>query len=138
VLDAAHLAPHRPVDLAATDVDYVELSGHKLYAPYGAGALVGRRDWLDTGAPHIPGGGDAVREVGVYTTTHWALAPQRHEGGTSNWAQRRWRRPAGHSHRYWTAPDPPTRRHCRSGSRPGSISPVRHRPHIGVLAARES
>jgi selenocysteine lyase/cysteine desulfurase len=82
VVDAAQLAPHRCIDLAATDVDYVALSGHKLYAPYGAGAIVGRRDWLDAGTPHLAGGG-AVREVQVDHTL-WASAPHRHEGGTPN------------------------------------------------------
>ncbi|HEX3258963.1 MAG TPA: aminotransferase class V-fold PLP-dependent enzyme, partial [Pseudonocardia sp.] len=33
VLDAAQLAPHRRVDIAAWGVDYVAVSGHKLYAP---------------------------------------------------------------------------------------------------------
>ena len=38
-------------------VDYLALSGHKLYAPFGAGVLVGRRDWLDAAAPYLAGGG---------------------------------------------------------------------------------
>ena len=81
-VDAAQLAPHRRVDLAATGVDYVALSGHKLYAPYGAGALVGRRDWLDACAPYLAGGGAVVRvdQQGVA----WQPAPHRHEGGTPN------------------------------------------------------
>jgi selenocysteine lyase/cysteine desulfurase len=82
VLDAAQLAPHRRIDLAATGVDYLALSGHKLYAPYGAGVLVGRRDWLDTAPPHLAGGG-AVRRV-TEVDTEWAPAPHRHEGGTPN------------------------------------------------------
>lgn len=82
VVDAAQLAPHRRIDLAATGIDYVALSGHKLYAPYGAGAIVGRRDWLDEGKPHLAGGG-AVREVEIDRTL-WASAPHRHEGGTPN------------------------------------------------------
>jgi selenocysteine lyase/cysteine desulfurase len=82
VLDAAQLAPHRRIDLAASGVDYLALSGHKLYAPYGAGALVGRRDWLDIAPPHLAGGG-AVREVSGRDEV-WAPAPQRHEGGTPN------------------------------------------------------
>ena len=45
-LDAAQLAPHRPFSITDLRVDYVALSGHKLYAPYGAGALIGRADWL--------------------------------------------------------------------------------------------
>jgi selenocysteine lyase/cysteine desulfurase len=43
-VDGAQLAPHRPVDLAASGIDYFACSGHKLYAPYGAGVLVGTRD----------------------------------------------------------------------------------------------
>jgi selenocysteine lyase/cysteine desulfurase len=85
-VDAAQLAPHRRVDLAATDVDYVALSGHKLYAPYGAGALVGRRDWLDAAAPYLAGGG-AVAQVdldGDGVRAAWVPAPHRHEGGTPN------------------------------------------------------
>jgi len=82
VLDAAQLAPHRRVDIAGWGVDYVAVSGHKLYAPFGAGALVGRRDWLDAAPPHLAGGG-AVTEVGT-DTTRWAAAPHRHEGGTPN------------------------------------------------------
>jgi selenocysteine lyase/cysteine desulfurase len=81
-LDAAQLAPHRAVDIAAWGVDYVALSGHKLYAPFGAGALVGRRDWLDAAPPYLCGGG-AVLDVGADGTT-WAAAPERHEAGTPN------------------------------------------------------
>jgi selenocysteine lyase/cysteine desulfurase len=81
-VDAAQLAPHRRVDLAASGVDYVALSGHKLYAPFGAGALVGRRDWLDAATPYLAGGG-AVARVDLDATT-WLPAPHRHEGGTPN------------------------------------------------------
>jgi selenocysteine lyase/cysteine desulfurase len=81
-LDAAQLAPHRRVSLTESGVDYLALSGHKLYAPYGAGVLVGRRDWLDAAPAYLAGGG-AVREVGTAQTA-WAAAPARHEGGTPN------------------------------------------------------
>lgn len=81
-VDGAQLVPHRPVDLAALGVDYLAFSGHKMYAPYGSGALVGRRDWLDAAAPHQPGGG-AVARVGV-DDVEWLVAPARHEGGTPN------------------------------------------------------
>jgi selenocysteine lyase/cysteine desulfurase len=86
VVDAAQLAPHRRVDLAATGVDYLALSGHKLYAPYGAGALVGRRDWLDAAPPHLAGGGavQTVRVAAGDPKVEWAPAPHRHEGGTPN------------------------------------------------------
>ncbi len=81
-VDGAQLAPHRPVDIATPGIDYFACSGHKLYAPYGMGALVGRRDWLDATAPHQPGGGAVV----TVTTedVRWKDSPARHEGGTPN------------------------------------------------------
>ncbi|MEV1330261.1 aminotransferase class V-fold PLP-dependent enzyme [Micromonospora costi] len=83
-LDAAQLAPHAPVDLLALDVDYLAVSGHKLYAPFGAGALVGRADWLDAAPPYLAGGG-ATSRVGAGThEVDWAVGPARHEGGTPN------------------------------------------------------
>ncbi|MFJ2757239.1 aminotransferase class V-fold PLP-dependent enzyme [Nocardioides sp. NPDC087217] len=82
LVDGAQLLAHRHFSLTATGADYVVLSGHKLYAPYGAGALVGRRDWLDVGTPYLAGGG-AVDDVEVGETT-WQPAPARHEGGSPN------------------------------------------------------
>ncbi|MFI2293466.1 aminotransferase class V-fold PLP-dependent enzyme [Isoptericola sp. NPDC019571] len=82
VLDGAQLVPHRRFSLAETGVDYVAFSGHKTYAPFGAGALVGRRDWLDAGTPYLAGGG-AVRRVRT-TTTEWHEGPARHEAGSPN------------------------------------------------------
>jgi selenocysteine lyase/cysteine desulfurase len=82
VVDGAQLVPHRRVSLAESGIDYLAFSGHKLYAPYGAGVLVGRRDWLQSAAPYLAGGG-AVREVRL-GRTEWADAPARHEAGTPN------------------------------------------------------
>lgn len=82
VVDGAQLVPHRGFSLARTGADYVAFSGHKTYAPFGAGALVGRRDWLDTGTPYLAGGG-AVRDVRTDRTV-WQPAPARHEAGSPN------------------------------------------------------
>ncbi|RMI29288.1 aminotransferase class V-fold PLP-dependent enzyme [Nocardia stercoris] len=82
LVDAAQLAPHRRIDLQGTGIDYLAFSGHKLYAPFGAGVLVGRRDWLDAAPAYLAGGG-AVRQVGI-ERTEWAAAPQRHEAGSPN------------------------------------------------------
>jgi selenocysteine lyase/cysteine desulfurase len=82
LVDGAQLVPHRAFSLAATGADYVAFSGHKAYAPFGAGALIGRRDWLDAGPAYLAGGG-AVHEVTVDETT-WTSAPHRHEGGSPN------------------------------------------------------
>jgi selenocysteine lyase/cysteine desulfurase len=81
-VDAAQLAPHRPIDMGATGIDHLAFSGHKLYAPFGAGALVARRERLDGVQPLLRGGGavDAVTTGDV----RWASSPRRHEAGTPN------------------------------------------------------
>ncbi len=81
-LDAAQLAPHRRVDVDTLGVDWVALSGHKLYAPFGCGALIGRSDWLNAASPYLTGGGAsaAVSRDDVV----WADGPARHEGGSPN------------------------------------------------------
>lgn len=81
-LDAAQLAPHRPFSIAELGVDYVALSGHKLYAPFGAGALVGRADWLSQAAPYSVGGGATATVTDDVTT--WKPVPDRHEAGSPN------------------------------------------------------
>jgi selenocysteine lyase/cysteine desulfurase len=81
-VDAAQLAPHVPIDIATWDVDYLAMSGHKLYAPYGAGVLTGRADWLAAADPFLRGGGavDLVTLDDVY----WTELPDRQEAGTPN------------------------------------------------------
>jgi selenocysteine lyase/cysteine desulfurase len=82
LVDAAQLAPHAPIDMQRDGIDYLALSGHKLYAPYGAGALIGERDWLSAGDPFLRGGG-AVKLVTVEETL-WADLPDRQEAGSPN------------------------------------------------------
>ena len=82
LLDAAQSAAHRPVDLAALDVDWVAFSGHKVHAPYGTGVLAGRRDWLDAAEPYLAGGG-ATAQVTEHST-RWATGAARHEAGSPN------------------------------------------------------
>ncbi|GEO33233.1 class V aminotransferase [Cellulomonas aerilata] len=82
VVDGAQLAPHRPVDMTALGVDVLALSGHKLYAPYGAGALVAPRELFAGGEPLLVGGG-AVSAVS-FDDVVWADGPEREEAGSPN------------------------------------------------------
>ena len=82
VVDAAQLAPHRRIDMARDGIDFLAFSGHKLYAPFGTGVLVGRPDWLDAGTPHLAGGG-AVKDVRL-ESVRWTEGPARHEAGSPN------------------------------------------------------
>ncbi|WP_131740413.1 aminotransferase class V-fold PLP-dependent enzyme [Actinomadura roseirufa] len=84
-VDAAQLVPHRPLDMTALGLDYVAFSGHKLYAPFGAGVLTGRADWLRAAPPYLKGGGASADVSDHGDTTRWAAdAEQRHEAGTPN------------------------------------------------------
>jgi selenocysteine lyase/cysteine desulfurase len=84
-VDAAQLAPHHRIEaLKASDpghLDFISFSGHKMYAPYGAGVLVAPRDFF-AGAPEVMGGG-AISIV-TWDDTVWADLPDREEAGSPN------------------------------------------------------
>jgi selenocysteine lyase/cysteine desulfurase len=46
LLDAAQLVAHRKVDMESLDIDYLAFSAHKVYAPFGSGALVVKKGLL--------------------------------------------------------------------------------------------
>jgi selenocysteine lyase/cysteine desulfurase len=85
-VDCAQLAPHRAIDMRSLDdpshLDYVALSAHKLYAPFGTGALVGRRDTFEQGDPDLRGGGEV--EIVTVDQVYWSEPPERDEAGSPN------------------------------------------------------
>lgn len=87
-VDCAQLAPHRQVDVRPLDdpshLDYITISGHKMYAPYGTGALIGRRDTFERGDPDMVGGGTV--EIVTLDDVVWAGPPDRDEAGSPNTA----------------------------------------------------
>lgn len=80
-LDESQYAPHcRP---SLNDCDFMAYSGHKMYAPFGAGVLAGRLDVLSNEGMSPAGGGNEVyidREGKPY----YKPAPFMHEAGTQN------------------------------------------------------
>lgn len=85
LVDAAQLAPHRPIDMRPHDdpghLDFLVVSGHKLYAPFGSGALIGSRDGFGPTPDHR--GGGTVNAV-TLADIAWAELPDREEAGTPN------------------------------------------------------
>jgi selenocysteine lyase/cysteine desulfurase len=79
LIDAAQLAPHRPLPAEA---DFLAWSGHKMYAPFGAGVLIGPRATFADGDPFLAGGG-AVDLVDLDEVI-WADPPEREEAGSPN------------------------------------------------------
>lgn len=80
-VDAAQLAPHRPIDLRKQGIDVLAFSAHKMYAPFGLGVLALPKVLLDR-LPVDPGGGsiDMISDKDIV----WAPAEVRHQTGTWN------------------------------------------------------
>ncbi len=86
LVDAAQLAPHRRVDMGSPDdpgrLDYVVLSAHKMYAPFGTGALIGRRETFLQGDPDMVGGGTV--DIVTLDDVLWTGLPDKEEAGSPN------------------------------------------------------
>lgn len=87
-VDCAQLAPHRKIEMGdlvdPAHLDYVAISAHKLYAPFGTGALIGRRDMFEQGDPDQVGGGTV--SIVTLEDVIWAGPPDRDEAGSPNTA----------------------------------------------------
>jgi selenocysteine lyase/cysteine desulfurase len=86
LIDAAQLAPHRAIDMKRHDdprhIDFLALSAHKIYAPFGAGVLIGDKDFFEKGDPDYVGGGTV--SIVSLEYAHWAESPEKDEAGTPN------------------------------------------------------
>jgi cysteine desulfurase/selenocysteine lyase len=82
LLDGAQAVPHMQVDVTALDCDFYAFSGHKMFAPTGIGALVGKPEHLEA-MPPWQGGGDMIASVSFEKTTYNRV-PFKFEAGTPN------------------------------------------------------
>jgi len=82
LVDGSQAAPHRKVDVQALGCDFYAITGHKMLAPTGTGALWAKREHLMAMPPFF-GGGEMIREV-RFEGTVFADPPHRFEAGTPN------------------------------------------------------
>lgn len=82
MIDAAQATAHMHIDVQGLGIDFLALSGHKVYAPTGIGVLWGRADVLNA-LPPWRGGGEMIKEVTFEKTTYNEL-PFKFEAGTPN------------------------------------------------------
>ena len=82
VVDGAQSVPHLPVDVKEVGSDFYAFSGHKMLGPTGIGALIGRKELLESMEP-FNGGGEMIREVFLDHST-WNDVPYKFEAGTVN------------------------------------------------------
>jgi cysteine desulfurase / selenocysteine lyase len=83
--DGAQAASKLPLDMAELGIDFYAVTGHKIYAPTGIGALWAKLDLLRAMPPFL-GGGSMIRKVTKEGTTY-ADPPARFEAGTPAIAQ---------------------------------------------------
>ncbi|MDP7324471.1 MAG: aminotransferase class V-fold PLP-dependent enzyme, partial [Candidatus Woesearchaeota archaeon] len=87
LVDVCQFLQHEKIDMLPDDhpehIDFIAFSGHKMYAPFGAGVLVGPKSFFDRAIPYQIGGGNlpyitSENEVKRFNTV------QTHDPGTPN------------------------------------------------------
>jgi len=82
VLDGAQSTPHLKVDVQELDCDFYALSGHKMLAPMGSGALIAKPQLLEAMPPYH-GGGEMISKVWDDHSSYNKI-PHKFEAGTPN------------------------------------------------------
>ncbi|MBQ5955476.1 MAG: aminotransferase class V-fold PLP-dependent enzyme [Firmicutes bacterium] len=87
VVDGAQIVAHRKFsmmgDTPEENIDFFVFSAHKMYSPYGGGAIVGLTDVLNEHMPEFYGGG-TIRVVGD-EWVEYKDAPESYEAGSPNY-----------------------------------------------------
>ena len=87
VVDGAQIVAHRAFSMKGEtpeeDVDFLVFSAHKMYTPYGGGAIVGKSEAMNGKMPSVYGGG-TVKIVKDYSQDYHN-APESWEAGSPNY-----------------------------------------------------
>ncbi len=86
IVDGAQLIPHKKISMTQEDIneniDFLVFSGHKVYAPFGSGVIIGLRDVFNEMEPDSRGGGTV--QIVLDDRQLWLDTPERNEAGTPN------------------------------------------------------
>lgn len=86
VVDGAQLVPHLKINMTGNSkeesIDFLVFSGHKLYAPFGAGAIIGLKESFEKGVAVNEGGGTV--EIVLDNKIEYLNPPEKDEAGTPN------------------------------------------------------
>lgn len=86
IVDGAQLVPHKRVSMCQEDssenIDFLVFSGHKIYAPFGSGAIIGLKESFNMNPPDSKGGGTV--DLVLYDREIWLNTPEKNEAGTPN------------------------------------------------------
>lgn len=84
-VDACQSAPHQQIEVKKLGIDFMAVSGHKMFGPFGSGALYINHEISDLVDPLLLGGG-CVQEV-TWHDYSLRTAPEKFEAGTPSLAQ---------------------------------------------------
>jgi selenocysteine lyase/cysteine desulfurase len=86
IVDGAQLVPHVAINMKPNNseehIDYLVFSAHKMYAPFGIGAIVAPKKSFEHGAPEYKGGGTV--HVVTRDSIYWDDPPAKEEAGSPN------------------------------------------------------
>lgn len=86
LVHGAQLIPHRKIDMGEPgdprSIDFLAFSGHKMYAPFGAGVLIGPKKVFSQGIPDQQGG--RIVDLVSPEFVLWKSPPAKEEAGTPN------------------------------------------------------
>lgn len=86
LVDGAQLIPHVPFTMkphhSSGHIDFLAFSAHKMYAPFGCGALIGPKDFFSNNISEQVGGGTI--KIVTPEEIAWADSPDNQEAGTPN------------------------------------------------------
>lgn len=82
IIDSAQAVVSEKIDVQKIDCDFLVFSSHKMYGPYGVGALYIRKELHEDLTPYQTGGSMIDRVT--FDKTTFANAPQKFEAGTPN------------------------------------------------------
>ncbi|MFQ9674172.1 MAG: aminotransferase class V-fold PLP-dependent enzyme, partial [Clostridium paraputrificum] len=81
------LVPHIRVDMSGKEkdesIDFLVFSGHKLYAPFGSGVIVGLKDEFEEKVPDNEGGGTV--NIVLDNSIEYLSPPEKDEAGSPNY-----------------------------------------------------
>ena len=83
IVDASQMIAHAPVSMDDADIDVLVFSGHKIYAPGSPGAVIAKKNLLNSIKPAELGGG-MVDDVYLAEYMPTDTLPDREEAGTPN------------------------------------------------------
>jgi len=83
IVDGCQFIQHHPVNIKELGIDFLVASGHKFYAPYGAGFIAGPKEFFDSFLPYQIGGGN-LPYIDIAENFYRYTCERAHDPGTPN------------------------------------------------------